>query len=213
MKILSLLLLTAYFFCGCKRDTETESTVVKRLDEVKNQIAAQQSQPIRWAFANKRQIESAGYEYARNRSEAVKKSEKISPEIEAKIARYEQLERQLSQLRFTQMRTRNNIPMPPPPVGMESPTNTDYAALANQVAEAKAPVAEIIDRRARQYSEFSNEIKVNDLVAEYAKDRYDLVVDSSDEYFSGQSKVLFRKPGDVPDITDSVLRLLKEKNK
>ena len=96
---------------------------------------------------------------------------------------------------------------------MEPPTNTDYASLSNQVAEAKAPVADIIDRHARQYSDFINEIKVNDLVAEYAKDKYDLVVDSSDEQYSNQSKVLFRKSGDTTDITDGVMRLLKEKTK
>jgi hypothetical protein len=207
---LSLALL---FVFGCGRETEVENTVLKRLDEVKSQIAAQQSQPPRWVFANKRQIESAIFEYARTRSDTVKKAEKLSPDIEVQIARYEQLEGQLSRLRMEQMRARRGFPVAPYPFGGEAMTNTDYLTLSNQVAEAKMPVADIIDRRAHQYSEFYNEIKVQDLVAEYAKDKYDLVVDSSDEQFSSQSKILFRKSGDATDITEGVIGLLKEKMK
>ena len=134
--ILSLSLLTL-LVCGCGRDTEVESTVLKRLDEIKSQVAAQQSQPVRWAFANKRQIESAVYEYARNKQDAAKKTENLSPEIEEKIAHYQQLEGQLSRMRFAQMRARNNFGMPAFPPGMEPSTNTDYASLSNQVAEDK----------------------------------------------------------------------------
>jgi hypothetical protein len=50
------------------------------------------------------------------------------------------------------------------------------------------------------------------LIAEYVKDRFDLVVDSSDERYS-RSAVLYRTTGEVLDITDAVIKLFKEKAK
>jgi hypothetical protein len=211
MKMLCALMVAASLVCGCNRDSETEATVLKRLDEVKTQIAAQQAQPVRWAFCNKRDVESAIYQYAGAKLESAKAAEKNSPETDAKISEYERLQSQVSQLRMQQVRTR--FPSFTTPPATEVTTNADIAALESKLAEAKAPIAAIIDRRAKLYSKFRDELKVENLVAEYARDRFDLVVDSSDERYYGQSKVLFRKSTEVVDITEGVLNLLKEKTK
>lgn len=47
---------------------------------------------------------------------------------------------------------------------------------------------------------------VDQLVAEYAKDRFDLVVDKND-------KVLYRTAGEVPDITQGVLKHFRDRAK
>ena len=44
------------------------------------------------------------------------------------------------------------------------------------------------------------------MIGEYVKDRYDLVVDSSE-------KVLYRSAGEVPDITEGIIAFFKEKSK
>ena len=44
------------------------------------------------------------------------------------------------------------------------------------------------------------------------KDRFDLVVDSSDERFS-HSAVLYRTSGEVLDITEGIIKLFKERTK
>jgi hypothetical protein len=44
------------------------------------------------------------------------------------------------------------------------------------------------------------------LTAEYAKDRYDVVVDS-------REKVIYQNTGDAIDITEGILALFKEKTK
>jgi hypothetical protein len=49
------------------------------------------------------------------------------------------------------------------------------------VAAAKAPLADILERRSRQASQYRGQFSTESLIAEYAKDRFDLIVDSSDE--------------------------------
>jgi hypothetical protein len=78
--------------------------------------------------------------------------------------------------------------------------------LAKKVAEAKEPVAAIVDRRNRQAAQIREKYSVDRLAAEYAKGRYDLVVDSNE-------KVLYRSAGEVPDITEGIITFLIEKAK
>ena len=78
------------------------------------------------------------------------------------------------------------------------------------MAEAKAPIADVIERRNRQASQHRNRHSTDQLVAEYVKDRFGLVVDSSDEHFSS-SAVLYRSADEVLDITDGVIKLFKQK--
>jgi hypothetical protein len=82
----------------------------------------------------------------------------------------------------------------------------EYEAMSKRVAEAKAPVAAIIDRRERQAAEYRQQYSIERLVAEYVKDRYDLVIDS-------REKVLYQTAGEVTDITDGIIALFKEKTK
>jgi hypothetical protein len=141
--------------------------------------------------------------------EELKKSETLSPEIQEKVRQYESLQSELSRKRVEAMRQRL-----PGPGGMvpPSPSDPDYEALASRVAQAKAPIAEIIDQRNRRSTEFRAQFTADKLVSEYAKGRYDLVVDSSDQIFS-RSPVLYRTTGEVLDVTDAVIRLFKEKAK
>jgi hypothetical protein len=140
--------------------------------------------------------------------EEAKKSETLSPEMEEKVRQYEALNSELMRKRIDGIRNR------PPGFGPSgaTPSDPDYEALANRVAEAKGPVAEIIDRRNRQSSQFRAEFTADKLVSEYAKGRFDLVVDSSDHVFS-KSAVLYRTTGEALDVTDAVIKLFKEKAK
>jgi hypothetical protein len=105
------------------------------------------------------------------------------------------------------------LKLPPRAGGIEaSPPDTDFLTLSNQVAEAKAPIADVVERRNRQGTQLREQYKIDRLISEYAKDRFDLVVDSSDERFS-HSAVLYRASGEVLDITEGVIKLFKERTK
>ena len=108
--------------------------------------------------------------------------------------------------RATQMRPRYISP----PLGSETPAVTNLDELSKQVEAARAPIADIIERRNHQSAQYQEAFKVDQLVIEYAKDRFDLVVDSSDAQYS-RSPVLYRKADEVVDITDGVIKLLKQK--
>jgi len=164
---------------------------------------------VRWAFANKREIESAIFQWSRDKLEESRKAEAFSPETEEKIHRYESLQAQLMR---KQMEMRGlKLPLRTGAIGASSP-DTDFLTLSNQVAEAKAPIADVVERRSRQGAQLREQYKIDRLISEYAKDRFDLVVDSSDERFS-HSAVLYRTSGEVLDITEGVIKLFKEKTK
>jgi len=99
----------------------------------------------------------------------------------------------------------------------DSPTPTTPAsdseldALSKRVADAKAPIADLADRRARKMEEYRNQFSTEKLIAEFAKGHFDLVVDSGQ--ISSHSVALYNKTGEVLDITDGILNLLKEKTK
>ena len=201
-----LLLATCLIFSGCGREPENQRELLAKLDAIKTDLAAKQTAAPRWAFANKREIESAIFELSRNKMERVKKAEQLSPEIEAKISQYEHLQMQFSMARATQMRPRYISS----PLGSETPAVTNLDELSKQVEAARAPIADIIERRNHQSAQYQEAFKVDQLVIEYAKDRFDLVVDSSDAQYS-RSPVLYRKADEVVDITDGVIKLLKQK--
>ena len=87
---------------------------------------------------------------------------------------------------------------------------SEYEALSKRVTEAKTPIAAIVDRRERQAAQYREQFSIERLIAEYGKDRFDLVVDSSDERFS-RSAVLYRKAGEGVDITEGIIALMKAK--
>ena len=136
-----------------------------------------------------------------------KKAEALPPETEAKISEYEALRMELLRMR---------MPLPLPMRALRQPSDSappepsaadkEYEAMSKRVAEAKAPVAAIVDRRERQAAEYRQQYSIERLIAEYVKDRYDLVVDS-------RENVLYQTAGETTDITGGVLALFKEKTK
>ena len=208
MKI-HLLLATCLILVGCGRREESQREVLGKLQAIKSELASKRPDTVRWAFANKRTIESAVLQWSRNKMEEAKKSEALSPEVEEKIRQFEALQSELMRKQMDSMRMR----LPPRAFASEVSTpDKDYEALSNRVAAAKAPIAEILDRRNRQASQYREQFSTDKLIAEYVKDRFDLVVDSSDEHFS-RSPVLYRTTGEVLDITDGIIKLFQEKAK
>ena len=101
-------------------------------------------------------------------------------------------------------------PAPPPPAPTEA--EKEYEALSRRVAEAKAPVAAIVERRSQLPAKYHSRGFLGKLVAGYAQDKYDLVVDSSDDR-SYDRTVLFHTIGVTPDITEGVIRFFRSKAK
>jgi hypothetical protein len=178
------------------------------LGESQESKPAQPAGVTRWAMANKRKIDSAIWDWSRAKVNDAKEAEALSPETEAKVRQYEQLQSEMSRKQMeVHMRSLPRPGVPPAPS-----SDKDLEELSKRVAEAKLPVTDIIDRRSRLLSTYRGQFTVENLVAEYAKDRFDLVVDSSDEQFS-RSSVLYRATGEVLDITDGVIKLLNDKTK
>ena len=203
------LLATCLILVGCSRQEQNHRDVLGKLTAIESELATSRGGTLRWAFANKRQIDSAISQWSRNKMEEIKKAERSSPEIEEKVRQYEELQ---SELMRKQMDATRLKLLPRRGVLEAAAPDKDYEALSNQVAQAKAPVADIIDRRNRQASQYRDQFSIDKLIAEYAKDRFDLIVDSSDEHLS-RSAVLYRRTGEVLDLTDAIIKLFQEKPK
>jgi hypothetical protein len=202
-----LTLATWLVLTGCSQ--EGSKSAVSRKSESEKSEMVNRREAVRWAFANKREIETAIFQWSRDMLEESRKAEALSPETEDKIRRYESLQAQLMR---KQMEMRGlKLPTRMGAIDASSP-NTDILTLSNQVAEAKAPIADVVERRSRQGAQLREQYKVDRLISEYAKDRFDLVVDSSDERFS-HSAVLYRTSGEVLDVTEGVIKLFKERTK
>lgn len=164
---------------------------------------------MRWAFANKREIDSALFQWSRDKMEELKKSEALPAETEQKIREFEALQ---SQLMRKEMEAKG-FKLPPRAGTPEvSAPDENYEALSNRVVVAKESLKDILDRRGRQASQYRSQFSTENLIAEYVKNRFDLVVDSSDERMS-RSSVLYRTNGEVLDITDGIIKLFKSKAK
>ncbi len=205
---IQLVLVACLILTGCSAPKEDQSEVLKELEAIKAKLAEKPSE-TRWAFANKREIESAVMQWSSKKTEAAKRAEGLAPEIEEKVRRYEGLNSELMRKRMESMR----MGFPGRPGGYDAAlTNSDYVELSNKVAEARAPIAEVLERRNHTAAQYRDQFSVEKLIAEYAKDRFDLVVDSSDMNFS-RSAVLYRKSGEALDITDGVIKLFTDKTK
>lgn len=216
-----LLLTACLILVGCGQPEQNQREVLAKLEAIESELANKQPSPLRWAFANKREIESAVFQWSRDKMESAKQAEGLSPEIETKIRQYEALQTELMHKQMESHRT--TLRMPPPPPSLTSPQTTparsvaqetaaSYAemlALSNRVAEAKAPVAEIVERRRQQSAQYRAQFTTDQLIAEYAKDRFELVVDASENRFS--PTVLYRTTGEALDITEGVLKLFRQK--
>jgi chromosome segregation ATPase len=200
-----LLLTSCFILAGCGRDTEQHQELLSELKAIKSELASKQGAPVRWAFANKREIDSAIFKWTREKMEEVKRAEALPPDMEEKVRQYEALQ---SELLRRQMETKGF--RLPPRIGagpaQAQATDKDLDALAERVKEAKAPVADIVERRNRQAAQFREQYPIERLVSEYAKEHYDLVVDSNE-------RVLYRSGADVPEITEGVIAYFREKTK
>lgn len=87
-----------------------------------------------------------------------------------------------------------------------------HEALAHRVAEAKAPVAAIVERRNKLTARYHSAQFLDQLIADYAKGRYDLVVDGSNES-SFSRPILYRTAGEVTDITEGILQFLRDRER
>ena len=188
---------------GCGRQAESRREVMAELKAIRSELASRQGTSVRWAFANKREIETAIFQWSREKMEELKTAEALAPEVEEKIRQYEALQ---TELLHKQMESRG-FRLPPRMGAAEAPaTDKEVEALSQRVAEARAPIAFIVERRSRQAAQYRDQYAIDRVVGEYVKNRYDLVVDSGE-------KVLYRSAGEVPDITEGIIAFFKEKAK
>lgn len=207
----ALALAACLILVGCGREEQRHREVLKKLETMESELVAKRGESVRWGFANKREIESVIFQWSRDKMEEARKSEALPPETEQKVREYEALQSQLMQKEMEARGLRLRLPTAASVPAISAPDES-YETLSNRTAAAKAQVADIVERRSRQASEYRRQFSMESLVATYALGRFDLVVDSSDEHMS-RSAVLYRTNGEVLDITDGVIKLFREKVK
>ncbi len=137
---------------------------------------------MRWACANRSEISTVIYQWTAAKTAESRAAENLSPEVKAKVDAYEVLENQLNRMRFSHSElTGPRTPAARPGQAPEEPTavQKEYNELYKKVAEAKQPVAYIIDQRQRESTRLSQEYSVENVVAGYAKGKYDVVAEST----------------------------------
>ena len=198
-----LLLATCLVLVGCGRQKQNHRELMSKLEAIQSEVTSKSGTPVHWALADKSEITTVIYQLIRDKMEEVKKSEALPPEVEEKVTQYEALQTELMHKRMENMGLRS----PPRAPGADAAaTDKDYEALSQIAAEAKAPIAAIVERRSRRDSQYREQYSAERLIAEYVKDRYDLVVDT-------REKVLYRSASEVPDITEGVIAFVKGKAK
>jgi hypothetical protein len=73
-----LILATWLVLTGCSQEG-SKSAVSRKSEGEKNEVV-NRGEAVRWAFANKREIESAIFQWSRDKLEESRKSEALSPE-------------------------------------------------------------------------------------------------------------------------------------
>jgi hypothetical protein len=215
MKSYILLAICLVVSIGHGQEANSQSDILRRLETVEKELKKVQA-PVRWATADKSKITTAIFVWSQEKLVESRAAEALSPEVEAKVNEYEKLRNALMLKggRIRSIPTRPirltpgaASPSPQPQVALpQTEAEKDIEALTKRVAEAKVPVADIIERRESLAAQLRAKYTVEALTAEYAKDRYEVVVDS-------REPVLFKSTEFVADITEGVLALLKEKTK
>lgn len=133
--------------------------------------------------------------------------------MDEKVRHYETLNSELMRIQVDSMRM--NIAQRAGNPNSTTPTSTEYLTLSNKVNEARAPIADILARRNQVAAESYRKFSVEQLIADYAKDRFDLVIDSSDMIHASpfRAPIVYQKSGEVLDITDAVIKSVSEKIK
>jgi hypothetical protein len=211
-----LLVAACLMLVGCTREADHQREIVNKLDTLQKDLVAGQNlnanpPPVRWACANKNDINVVIYQWTAAKAEEARAAEQLSPDVKTKIATYQALVAQLTQMRMSHPSLMMPRPMMRPGQAPEEPTAEQkaYNELSEKAAAAKIPIAEIIDQRSRESTQLSQKYSVENIVAEYAKGKYDVVVESG----LGSRGVLYAASGDVVDITQSVISYFKDKQK
>lgn len=228
----SLILAACLTFAVCHgQEGQNQNDVLRRLDAIEKELK-KGPQQLRWATVDRLKISTAVFAWSQEKLAQSRTAEALPPETEAKVQEYETMRMELlykdAGIRSIPTRplrrpavptipgvTSSSAPLPPVPLtpsiaprppAPAAETDNEYEALKKRVAAAKAPVAEIVERRERQAAQLRAQYTVESLAAEYAKDRYDVVVDS-------REKVIYQNTGVAVDITEGILTLFKEKTK
>ena len=201
-----LLLAACLVLVGCGHSNRE---VLTKLDSIKSELTTKHGDALRWAFANKRAIDSAVMQWSQDKLEEARKAEALPPETEQKVQQYEALR---TQLMYKEMEARGFRLPPRAGTPNVSAPGESYETLSNRVVAAKAPIADILERRQRLVSQYDRQFSAESLIAEYARDRFDLIVDASDEN-SSRSALLYRANGETLDITGGIIKLFNEKTK
>lgn len=209
MKKYVLLAVAGVALVGCDHHDQDINGLVVKVGALEKEMAAIRSAqtnqvPLRVAVVDKSKVTHFLYQLQRDKAAEIKKADALALDVEAKISHYQSLQSQLSRMQTA--RSMRNMPRP---MGYETvPTDEEYNAMVQKVAEAKAPIADIADRRSSLSEEFMAKFSVDDLIEEYAKGRYDVVIDSY-----SRDKLLYNKAGEMSDISDAVVAMVKERAK
>lgn len=231
MKALPLFLLAISLVSA--RAAEGNPDVNARLKALEEKVARLSGQaPPRWATVDHDRLRKAIYALGREKLEAHKQAEKLTPEQAAQVENYELLNQQLLRMppfaptfpprssalvplpptNLTGGQPPKPAPVVPPPAPASSGPDKDRDQLVQRVAEAKAPIAAIVERRNQINTHYILGGFLEKLVADYAKSRFDLVVNAESRY-SSERTILYRASVSAPDITDELLNLLRERER
>ena len=201
---------------GCDRQEQGNRKVVGELPTVTSGLATDRLPRTHWAMARKRDIESAIQDWSESKIKEAISAEALSSDEAEKLQQYEALDQELGRIQMP--RSRSIDPVTGMPVWPDGETNRvsekDLLVLSARIEQARGLIATVLDRRAREADKIRNQYKPEKLVAEYAGNRFDLVVDSTDLYFSpSRGPILYQSGGEVLDITDGILKLFSQKTK
>jgi len=196
---------------GCRLPEQQDREILSSLKTIKDELATNRPSSIRWAFADRRVIESAIESWSQEQIEKAMRAEVVSAEEAEKLKQYETLSNELGRMQYPNPTYINHLGLPMTS-GIDTNKQSEYDALSARVAQARVPVASVLDRRDREAERIRKQFTPDELTAEYVGDRFDLVVDSSDSN-SYRTVLLYRSSGEAVDITDGILKLFKQKTK
>jgi hypothetical protein len=185
-----LVLAICLIFAGCKQRQQENRDLLGKLETIRSELASNRVNLPRWALANRSEIESAVNKWRENKIERSLDSEALSIEEAEKLRSYEALENQLGIMQQGRAVIDGRIGSSiDPATGLARPFKTGseeekrFEAMRSRVAEARFPIEHILKRRQRQAALIRQQYSAEQLTAEYAKDRFDLVIDSSNMAF------------------------------
>lgn len=194
--------------CGCGFTEKQRPESDGRLDALSKKLdviqAAVQSRgvPVRWAYLNRARFTALTADWNRRKLEEAEQNENFAPEVREKLAEFDRLNEQLRKMQQNAVQTRTSGSAPVPPLT----SNPEFLELRSKVVELSNQLADVLKHRAQLQAHLRYPLEA--LVAEYARGRYDLVLDNS----QGAPYIVLHENVEVPDITEAIIRLLKQKD-